>query len=315
MKPKVLVSAPYAMPVIDRFRSELEKAGCEVTVAQVRERLEENELLTLLPGMDGLICGDDRLTAKVLAACPTLKVISKWGTGIDSIDKEACQKRGVQVKNTPNAFTEPVADTVLAWMLYFARKPYEQDKDIRDGKWTKRALFTLGEKTLGIVGVGNIGRAVARRAKAFGMTLLGADPILPPKEFVAETGIKMVPFNELLAKSDFVSLNCDLNPTSQGIMDQAAFGRMKPGAYFLNAARGPMVDESALVAAIESGRLAGAGLDVFEDEPLPESSRLRKLPQVVMSPHNSNGSPRAYERVHANTIKNLLDVLRPGAGA
>jgi D-3-phosphoglycerate dehydrogenase len=299
------------MPVIGRFKSELEAAGCEVVVAKVRERLEEADLLALIGDIDGVICGDDRFTDKVLAAAPKLKVISKWGTGIDSIDQAACAKRGVLVRNTPNAFTEPVADTVLAWLLWFARKPAEQDRDIKAHRWEKPNLFALGERTLGIVGVGHIGRAVARRAKAFGMTLLGCDPIRPPEEFLKESGLKMVSFDELLAASDFVSLNCDLNPGSTGLMNAFALAKMKPGAYLLNAARGPLIVEKDLVAALETGRLSGAGLDVYEHEPLPEASGLRKLPQVVLSPHNSNGSPRAYERVHANTIKNLLDVLKP----
>ena len=211
-KPKVLVSAPYAMPVIGRFRSELEAAGCEVVVAKVEERLEEPELLKVIGDISGLICGDDRVTDKVLAAAPKLKVISKWGTGIDSIDKEACAKRGVLLRNTPNAFTEPVADTVLAWMLCFARKPAEQTEDIRAGRWAKPPLFALGEKTLGIIGVGNIGRAVARRAKAFGTTLLGCDPVRPPDDFLKETGPR---------RFDFVS-SIATNPTP-GLTQ--AFGR------------------------------------------------------------------------------------------
>ncbi len=306
MKPKVLVSAPYAMPVIERFTKELEAAGCAVEVAVVRERLEEADLLKVIGDVEGVICGDDRFTDKVLAAAPKLKVISKWGTGIDSIDREACKKRGVQVRNTVDAFTEPVSDTVLAWMLAFARRPAEQDQDIRAGRWEKRPLFALGEKTLGVVGVGNIGRAVLRRAKAFGMTLLGTDPVRPPEDFLYETGLKLVGPDELLAQSDFVSLNCDLNPTSDGLMNAKSIAKMKPGAFLLNSARGPLVVEKALVAALESGRLAGAGLDVFEHEPLPADSKLRALSQVILSPHNSNGSPRAYERVHANTIRNLL---------
>lgn len=310
-RPKVLVSAPYAMPVIGRFKSELEAAGCDVVVAKVRERLEEADLLALIGDVDGAICGDDRFTDKVLAAAPKLKVISKWGTGIDSIDQDACAKRGVAVRNTPNAFTEPVADTVLAWLLWFARKPAEQDRDIKAHRWEKPNLFALGEKTLGIVGVGNIGQAVARRARAFGMTLLGCDPIRPPEDFLKETGLKLISFDELLAASDFVSLNCDLNASSNGMMNASAFAKLKPGSYLLNAARGPLIVEKDLVAALKNGRLAGAGLDVYEHEPLPQSSRLRALSQVVLSPHNSNGSPRAYERVHANTIKNLLDVLKP----
>ncbi len=308
-RPKVLVSAPYAMPVIDRFRRELEAAGCEVVVATVTERLEEADLLSVIGDIAGVICGDDRFTEKVLEAAPKLKVISKWGTGIDSIDRAACAKRGVLVRNTPNAFTEPVADTVLTWMLWFARKPAEQDRDIKSGRWQKPPLFALGEKTLGVVGVGDIGRAVARRAKAFGMTLLGSDPVRPPEDFLAQTGMTMVAFDDLLGASDFVTLNCDLNPSTTGLMNAAAFAKMKPRSYLLNAARGPMVVERDLVDALVSGVVAGAGLDVFEHEPLPADNALRRFRQVVLSPHNSNGSPRAYDRVHANTIKNLLEGL------
>ena len=141
------------------------------------------------------------------------------------------------------------------------------------------------------------------------MTVLGTDPVRPPEEFLKETGVRMVSFDELLAASDFVTLNCDLNTATTGLIGAAALAKMKPGAYLLNAARGPMVVEDDLVAALENGRLAGAGLDVFEHEPLPAASALRKFSQVVLSPHNSNGSPRAYERVHANTIKNLLEGL------
>lgn len=312
MRPKVLVSAPYAMPTIDRYRRELQAAGCEVVAAAVRERLEEDELLAVIGDIDGLICGDDRVTERVLAAAPKLKVIAKWGTGIDSIDLAACAARGVKVCNTPNAFTEPVADTVLAWMLAFARRPAEQDREIREGRWVKRPLFCLGEKILGIVGVGHIGRAVARRARAFGMEILGCDPVVPPRAFLDETGIRMASLEDLLAVSDFVSINCDLNPTSRRLIDASALAKMRPGGYLLNAARGPIVVEADLVAALESGRLAGAGLDVFEREPLPSGSPLRRLPQVLMSPHNSNGSPRAYERVHAGTIDNLLKGLGLG---
>ena len=309
MSLRVLISAPYAMPAIERYARELRAAGVEPVVAQVRERLSEEELLPVIADVDGIICGDDRLSARVLAAAPRLKVISKWGTGIDSIDRDEARRRGIAVKNTPDAFTEPVADTVLCWMLYFARRPAEQDRDIRAGRWRKPQLFSLGEKTLGIVGIGSSGRAVARRARAFGATVLATDPVRPPEEFLRESGVRMTTLDELLAASDFLSLNCDLNASSRGIIDAAALAKMKPGSYLLNSARGPLVVEKDLAAALESGRLAGAGLDVFEEEPLPADSPLRRLPQALLSPHNSNGSPRAYERVHASTIKNLLEGL------
>jgi D-3-phosphoglycerate dehydrogenase len=298
------------MPVIERYRNELEAADCEVSVAKVSERTEENELLGLLRDIDGVICGNERITAAVLEAAPQLKVISKWGASVDSIDLAACKKRGVKVRNTPNAFVDPVADTVLSWMLSFARKPSEQDGDVRAGRWQKAGMFSLSEKTLGIVGLGHIGRAVARRARGFGMTLFGCDPVRPPAAFLKETGLKLLPFDALLKKSDFVSLNCDLNSTSQGMMNAAAFSKMKLNSYLLNTARGALVVEKDLIATIRTGLIAGAALDVFEREPLPQESTLRLLPQIILSPHNSHGSRAAYERVHASTIRNLIAGLK-----
>ncbi|MGH6944715.1 MAG: NAD(P)-dependent oxidoreductase, partial [Geminicoccaceae bacterium] len=151
--------------------------------------------------------------------------------------------------------------------------------------------------------------AVARRAQAFGMRLLGTDPVAMSEAFLTETGIAMVPRDELLAAADVVSLNCDLNPTSRHIMSAEAFARMKPGAFLINTARGPLVDEAALVRALESGRLAGGAMDVFEHEPLPADSPLRRFPNLMFAPHNANSSPAAWERVHLSTIDNLLGVL------
>lgn len=310
MKWKVLISAPYVQPVIDRFKSELAREGIEVIVPQVRERLSERELLQYIEDIDGVICGDDRFTEKVLRSAKKLKVISKWGTGIDSIDVEACKRIGIMVGNTSNAFTEPVADTVLSYILCFARKLPWADQEIRDGKWFKLPGISLCELTLGIIGVGNIGKAVAHRAIAFGMKIMGNDLLEMPNEFIAKTGIKMVAQNGLLSQSDFISLNCDLNPSSFHLIGDKEFSIMKPSAVIINTARGSIVDERSLVRALEENRIAGAGLDVFEEEPLPENSPLRKMDNVLLSPHNSNSSPAAWEIVHQNTILNLLEGLK-----
>ena len=307
---KVLVSAPYVMPIFDSFRARLEAAGCEVVRAPVDERLNEGELLPLVGDVDGIVCGDDCVTDRVLAAAPRLKVISKWGTGIDSIDCEAAALRGVAVRNTPNAFSEPVADTVLGFVLLFARKFDEMNRDMRAGRWEKPQLTSLRERTLGVIGVGNCGEAVVRRAVAFGMRVLGNDRVAKADAFVASTGIEMMSKEQLLAEADFVSLNTDLNPTSFHLMNDDAFGQMMPGGYLINTSRGPVVEEAALVRALQNGHLAGAALDVFELEPLPESSPLRQMDNVWLSPHNANSSPLAAGRVHENTIRNLLDELR-----
>jgi len=310
---KILVSAPYMQPVIDRYRYLLEAVDpeVEVVVPEVRERLSEEELLKWVGDVDGVICGDDAFTKRVMSSAPRLKVISKWGTGIDSIDQDAAERRGIVVCNTVDAFTQAVADTVLGYMLCFARQLPWMDRDIRSGQWAKRPSFTLAEAVLGVVGVGNIGRAVVRRAMAFGMQVLGNDIADIPSSFVAETGISMVNKQELLARSDFVSLNCELNPTSYHIIGQPELAAMKPTAYLINAARGPLVEESALVSALRNGEIAGAALDVFEIEPLPEDSGLRSLDNCLLAPHNANSSPEAYEKVHQNTIRNLLNHLTP----
>jgi D-3-phosphoglycerate dehydrogenase len=297
------------LPVIDRFRPRLEAAGLEVIVADVNERLSEPELLGVIAEFDGVICGDDAFSDRVMAAAPRLRVISKWGTGIDSIDKDAAARRGIRVCNTPNAFTDSVADTAMGYMLMFARELATSDRDIREGVWEKRRVVALRETTLGIVGLGNIGRALAKRAAAFGMRILGTDIVEPPLAEIEAAGVRLCSLDDLLRESDFVSLHTDLNPTSHHLIDERTVALMKPTAYLINTSRGPVVSETALVGALERSAIAGAALDVFEDEPLPVASKLREYANCLLAPHNANGSPSAAERVHENTIANLLKAL------
>jgi D-3-phosphoglycerate dehydrogenase / 2-oxoglutarate reductase len=308
--PTILLSAPYMLPALDRFRPLLEGYGLELIVPEVHERLEEDQILAYAGQFDGTICGDDRYTPRVLAACaPRLKVISKWGTGIDSIDRGAAAKLGIRVGNTPNAFTLPVADTVLGYMLAFARRQPWMDREMKAGRWEKLPGRSLSDCTLGVIGVGNVGKAVLRRARAFGMRLLGNDiaPVAP--DFVIEQGVSLVSLADLLAQADFVSLNCDLNLTSYHLINPQTLALMRPRAVLINTARGPIVDELALVEALQTAQIAGAALDVYEVEPLPLSSPLLKMDNVLLAAHNANSSPSAWERVHQNTIRNLLDGL------
>jgi D-3-phosphoglycerate dehydrogenase len=308
--PAILFTAPYMIPFLDRFRPVFDRYGLELIVPEVRERMEEDDLLKYAGQFDGAICGDDRYTLRVIEAClPRLKVISKWGTGIDSIDAQACSRYGIQLGRTLNAFTTPVADSVLGYMLAFARRQPWMDKAMKSGEWEKIPGKALSECTLGIVGVGTIGKAVTRRARAFGMKVLGNDILAIDHVFITETGIEMMNLRSLLAESDFVSINCDLNPTSYHLMNTDTFAQMKPSAVLINTARGPIVDEGALIETLQAGRLAGAALDVFEVEPLPLDSPLMQMENVLLAPHNSNSSPAAWERVHWNTIRNLLDGL------
>lgn len=310
---KVLVSAPYMQAVIDRFRPLFEENDIELVVPPIDERLEEEELLKWVRDIDGAICGDDRFTARVLHAAPRLKVISKWGTGIDSIDQDACRELGIAIRNTPGAFSEPVADTVLGYVLSFARRLVPVDREMHAGRWQKLPGISLRECTLGVIGVGNVGKAIVRRAAGFRMRVLGNDIVAMPPEFLTESGIQMVPKDDLLRQADFVSLNCDLNPTSLHLIGDRELSLMKSSAYLINTARGPIVHEAALVRALREGCIAGAALDVFEVEPLPASSPLLQMDNVLLAPHNANSSPEAWERVHENTIGNLLEVLNESA--
>lgn len=308
--PTILLTAPYMIPFVDRFKPVLEKYGLEVIVPDVQERMEEADILKYAGQFDGTICGDDRYTERVIQACsPRLKVISKWGTGVDSIDAAACSSYGIKLCRTLNAFTTPVADTVLGYILAFARRQPWMDREMKSGKWEKIPGKTLSECTLGVIGVGNIGKAVTRRARAFGMKVYGNDIVDIDHVFITETGIEMTDLHFLLSNSDFISVNCDLNPTSHHLINHDTLSLAKPTAVLINTARGPIVDEKALIEALQSKRLGGAALDVFEHEPLPLESPLLKMDNVMLAPHNSNSSPAAWERVHWNTIKNLLDGL------
>lgn len=307
---RVLFSAPYMIPVLDRFRPLFDEAGIELVVPQVIERLSEEELMAFAGEIDGIVCGDDCFTSQVLEAyAPRLKVISKWGTGIDSIDCEATDKLGVQVCNTPSAFTDPVADSVMSYILAFARQLPWTDRVMKAGRWEKIPGRALGECTLGVIGVGKIGKAVLCRGRAFGMRLMGNDIVSIDQVFIHEVEVEMVALPQLLAQADFISLNCDLNSTSYHLVDHQAFTQMKPGSVLINTARGHVVDEQALIEALREGKIAGAALDVFEDEPLPRDSPLLSLDNVLLAPHNANTSPRAWEHVHWNTLRNLFDGL------
>jgi D-3-phosphoglycerate dehydrogenase len=305
--PTVLISAPYMLPHVARFRPILEHFGLELILAEVDERLSEEELMAFAGQVDGVICGDDRFTRAVQEAyAPRLKVISKWGTGIDSIDQDAAADLDIKIGNTPGAFTNPVADTVLGYILAFARQGPWMDKALKRGKWNKPPSRALNECSLGVVGVGAIGKAVIQRANAFDMAVLGNDVIKIDPDFITQYSVNMLSLEDLLSQADFITINCDLNPTSRHLINHRTLEHMKPSAIIINTARGPIIEEHALIEALQNQRLAGAALDVFEVEPLPEDSPLRSMDNVLLAAHNSNSSPSAWERVHWRTIRNLL---------
>ena len=306
---RVLITAPYFVPEVERFLPRFEEHGIEPVVREVEERADEATLLEVIEGIDGVICGDDRFTRRVLERADRLEVIAKWGTGIDSIDLEACEDHGVVVCNTPDAFSHPVADSIVGYVLAFARSIPWMDRAMKAGSWEKKPGRSLAESTVGIVGIGNVGTRVAERLRPFRARLLGNDVRSIEEDVLSRTGLHMVDLETLLAEADFVALCCDLNPTSRHLIDEEALSRMKREAVLVNAARGPIVDEAALVAALREGHIGGAGLDVFEEEPLPAESPFRSMDRVLLAPHNANSSPRAWEQVHESTFEQLVREL------
>ncbi len=298
------------IPVVERFRPVFAHYGLDLIVPNVMERMDEEQLLSYAGQFDAAVSGDDRYTRRVLEAClPRLKVISKWGTGIDSIDRVAATELGIRVCNTPNAFTLPVADSVMGYILAFARRLSWMDAAMKGGAWEKIPGRALCECTLGVIGVGNVGKAVLRRARPFGMRLLANDIVEIAPDFVHENRIEMVSLDLLMRQADFVSVHADLNPSSTHLINAETLVWMKPDAILINTARGPIVDEPDLIDALQRKKIGGAALDVFEVEPLPQDSPLKRMDNVMLAPHNSNSSPLAWERVHWNTIRNALHGL------
>jgi phosphoglycerate dehydrogenase-like enzyme len=309
MKYKVMISAPYMHYEKTKILQYLKQYEWEVDWITVKERLEENELLELAPKYHGIICGDDKFSAKVYETAKNLKVVVKWGTGIDSIYADEAKKRNIKVFRTPNAFTIPVAETTVAYILSFCRNVIANDKILKNGGWDKPQGFTLKEKTIGLIGFGMIGQAVAERLQAFGCKILAYD-VAPPNESVLKKhNTSAAPLNQILEEADFISIHCDLNSSSQHLLNDAAFQKMKKKPFIINTARGPIIKESAMIQALEKGQISGAGLDVFEEEPLPKTSPLRKMENVILASHNSNSSQYYWDYVHQNSLKMMNEGL------
>jgi D-3-phosphoglycerate dehydrogenase len=225
-------------------------------------------------------------TDGVLEACPSLRLISIWGTGTDNVDLDACRARGITVTNTPGVNAHAVAEHTMALMLAVARHIPALDRGVRDGTWPRGQIEQLEGKTIGIVGLGAIGRRVATLARAFGMRVL-AWTATSDGGRAASVGAELTPLNDLLGASDFVTLHLRLSPATENLLGAQRLALMKPSAYVINTARGGLVDRAALVDALAGKRIAGAALDVFHDEPLPAGDPLGALPNVVLTPHNA----------------------------
>ena len=273
------------------------------------------ELLARVRGVDGIVCLiTDRIDAEVLdAAGPQLRVVSQMAVGVDNVDVAACTERGIPVGNTPGVLTETTADIAWALILATARRVVESAEFVKRGDWqTWGPLLMAGvdvhDRTLGVVGFGAIGQAVARRAQGFGMRTLYWNRT-PRPERAAELGAQLRGLDQLLAESDFVSLNVALTQDTHHLIDADALAKMQPSAILINTARGPVVDEAALAAALRGGQIAAAGLDVTEVEPIDPNSPLLTMQNVIVLPHIGSASLATRARMADIAVANLRAAL------
>ena len=249
-----------------------------------------------------------KFNASLLASCPDLKMIAVLGIGTDNIELDAAARCGIKVTNTPGYSAVSVAEHALTLMLAAARKIPQHQQELQAGRWTRIPMVQLHGKTLGIIGFGSIGRQVASLAKGIGMEVL-AWTFHPDAVRSAPAGIRFVPLDHLLSQADVISIHIRASEKTRRLLNRAAFQKMKPSSILVNTARASIVDPEAMIAALKSGRLAAAGLDVFDQEPLPPEDPLLALPNVVLSPHNSGMTPEAIRRGNEMVVENVVAFL------
>jgi D-3-phosphoglycerate dehydrogenase len=270
----------------------------------------EAETIEAVRGAEAVVAGGEPYSERVLSQLPDLKTISRMGVGYDCVDVDAATRRGIALTITPNGNHEAVAEHALALLLALTRSIVTNDREVREGKWLKPLQVPLRGKTLGIIGLGRIGRSFAVRAASFRLELLAYDPFVDADD-ARQLGVELVDFETLLSRSDFVSLHSPLNPETCGLINAHALSLMKRGSYLINTARGGLVNEDDLVAALKSGQLGAAGLDALAEEPPPKDHPLFQLENAVISPHVAAMDPQAIEDMAVEAAQNILD-LRQG---
>ena len=297
---KILICDKTEKEYIEQMRA----AGLTV---DVRDDITPEELPNVLPAYDGMVVRSrTKVRQPLLDVCPNLKVIVRGGVGLDTIDHEYAKSKGIAVMNTPLASSASVAELAIGYMFALARSTVKATASMKSEKWDKKSFEgdEIGGKTLGLIGVGNIGKETAKRASALGMTVVAYDPYV--KEI---PGIQLVSLDELLAKSDYISLHLPKTKESANMIGAEQFAKMKSGVRIINCARGGIIDENALYDAITSGKVAGAALDVFAEEP-PTDWKLIKLDNVIASPHIGAGTKEAQARVGAEVAAKLIEFAK-----
>jgi D-3-phosphoglycerate dehydrogenase len=290
-------------------RARLESAGFEVIAPPLPgQQFTEDQLIELLPGCIAMIAGDDPLSRRVLSAATDLKILIRWGIGMDSVDHDAARDLGITVRNTPGVFGGEVADMAMAYVLMLARQTHVVNRKVHAGGWLKYEGVSLEGQTLGLAGLGSIGASVAKRANGFGMNVIAFDPFASSEQF-AQAEAKKVTWETVCAESRFVVLTCPLTPETHHLVNERSLALMNSETFLVNVGRGPLIDENALTDALENNRLAGVGLDVFENEPLPSDSKLRNFENAVFGAHNGSNTAQGVSRASAKAVDILLELM------
>lgn len=309
LKGKILVTARSFRQTQGPHQQLLREAGYSLAESPYDRPLDPAELIPLVSDVVAIILGLDQVTSEVISQAQQLRVISRFGVGVENVDLQAATAHGVVVTNTPGANRVAVAELTMALILALARRIPYHDRLVKQGQWRRAPGVELYDATLGLVGFGNIGREVAQRAAAFGMRILYNDPAPAPPELLARLGASYRSLEELLTESDIISLHLPLNQDTRHLIDRRALERMQPSAFLLNTSRGGLVDEQALYEALEQGRLAGAACDVFAKEP-PANSPLLALENFIATPHIGSATAATTLRLGLRAAQNAVGVLR-----
>jgi D-3-phosphoglycerate dehydrogenase / 2-oxoglutarate reductase len=306
---KVLVTCPPMLRLIDEFKPIFNAKGIEIYCPDVVQTLSVEELKSLLPQYDGWIIGDDPANKEVFAAAKAgkLKAAVKWGVGVDNVDFVAAKELDIPVINTPRMFGGEVADIAMGYVIALARQTFLIDRGVRDGKWLKPSGISLADKTVALVGFGDIGRNTAKRLLAADMQVIAYDPYFQPAPGLE--AVQSAQWSDRLEEADFIVLTCALTPENKHMVNVETLAKAKPGIRIVNVARGPLIDETALIAALASRHVHSAALDVFEVEPLPIDSSLRQFEQCIFGSHNGSNTVDAVRRASEKAISLLFDFL------
>jgi len=307
---KVLVSTSTFGEFDETPLRKLKQNGFEVVVNPYGRKLQPQESIELMRDIDGIIAGTEPLNSDILKRANRLKVISRLGVGLDNVDLTAAKQLGIHVASTPAAPTEAVAELTLGLMIVLARRVVEADHAIRNGSWKPLMGVLLTGKTLGIVGLGRIGKRVAELAQPLSMSILAYEPFADGP-FVTKYQIGLVSLSELFSQADIVSLHIPLLPETRGLVSRELFALMKPTALLINTCRGEVVDEAALLQAVESNRLAGAALDVYNEEPY--RGPMKQNSRIILSAHMGSYAKEARIQMEHEAVENLIRLLTAAA--